>query len=482
MSAFAYATRQLVAARRTAVVAAARGVTAGAMSLFAAVVAGWLVAHDHFRAGAGLLVLAAGAAYVLRAPENGLILGTLIAAAVPYWLFFVTPQAAMPRLAVLCVVAGVVLSRRADARITRRSWVDLAAGAFVFLGFVSWLTHANTPKSFQGMLSAVLPAGFYLGGRRFAPHVVRRLMWIVLLAGSVAALSVFFELVVLHRPLFASSDTYRWSAKGTLIFRPGGVYGSPPGAAAVLSMVALFAFPLLHDRRRRLLVAACLSLCALAVVLTFTRAGIIGFAIGATLYIALTSPRMLFRCALASVVIATVAVYVVLPRVQDTQWFQSGFVRPGDLAARQSYWRDALPVAENSPSHFVLGHGVNALLLGSSGLPGDAPPDIAAVPGLLSHGPHNQYIRTLLEEGLVGLIVLAAWFLGSILVPLRQFFRVQDVIRRRVLASSAAAVVSVAIVASANDALRHSPSLALFSLISGVAVSSAVGRADEVAE
>jgi hypothetical protein len=137
---------------------------------------------------------------------------------------------------------------------------------------------------------------------------------------------------------------------------------------------------------------------------TFTRAGLIAFAVGLVLYLALLRPPGLGRLIYIGIVITLAMGVFVLPRVTQTSWYQKGVVRAGDLAARETYWTAAWPVIVNSPQHFLLGHGINSLFRDPTS-PNqllDPQPDIEAVPSLVMFSPHSQYVRTLVEEGLGG--------------------------------------------------------------------------------
>src|SRR5262249_22437666 len=153
-------------------------------------------------------------------------------------------------------------------------------------------------------------------------------------------------------------------------------------------------------------------------------------------------------------------------------------LRHGTLATRQSFWAAAWPVITNSPDHFFLGHGINSLLIARGQLPG-APPasDIANVETLVDESPHSQYIRTLIEEGVVGLVLLAAWLLGTIALGARYAWdRAHP--DRLVVAAGAAAVVAVVTAGFASD-LRQPTTLSVVALLSGAIVTlSASTRSD----
>jgi O-antigen ligase len=157
-----------------------------------------------------------------------------------------------------------------------------------------------------------------------------------------------------------------------------------------------------------------------------------------------------------------------MPRVAGASWYQEGVLRQGTFSERQSYWAESWTLATDSTDHLVLGHGINSLVIGQSELPGTPDTDIAGFPELTVHGPHSQYVRTFVEEGLLGVALLLAWIGGSIVTGVRQAWRAgQD---RSLIAAAAAALISVAIVSFVDDTLRDPPTFVLVALLAGLLV------------
>src|SRR5262249_10768324 len=99
----------------------------------------------------------------------------------------------------------------------------------------------------------------------------------------------------------------------------------------------------------------------------------------------------------------------------------------------------------------------------------DPQPDIAAVPSLSTLSPHSQYVRTLVEEGVVGLVLVLALLGLSLLSAGREAIRAA-VPERAPLAACAAAIAGFLIAAYVSDALRETAPFALVALVSGAAV------------
>ena len=439
--------------------------------------AAWLVAHD--RARSGILLVAAGAcaAYVLRRRDNGVYAGTALIVLIPYQTTLLLHQTSIPRVAVLIGAAGFVASaagveRSGVQRGNRATVADLAAAAYLLFAFISWFLTPHVRSSLQATINAMLPLAFYAYGRGLASRSTRSLAWVLTSSGAAVAMTVLFEYFIAHRPLFIDPTTYLWNAKGGLIFRPGGVFGSPPAAATVLAMTALIAFGLYSEARgiRRQLLVMMVALTVGGLFVTFTRAGLIAFAVGALAYVALVRPSVLPRAALGAMVATVAFAFVLMPRIANASWYQEGILRQGDLSARQSYWRQALPLITNSSTHLFVGHGINSLVIGRPELPGPPNADLAAAPTLLQIGPHNQYVRTLFEEGFVGLSILVTWLVAAIgaAVAVARNGRLDS--GRQQSAACAAALIAFMVASSAGDSLRNPPTFAVAALIAGMAV------------
>jgi O-antigen ligase len=317
------------------------------------------------------------------------------------------------------------------------------------------------------MTIELTPIGFYLGARALPKARMQLALRAALYAGTIGALTVIYEYArghtVFHDPL-----SYDWKATGGFIFRPAGVWGSPPTAATVLTFVILFGLAcLVFERgRRRAISAACVFLCAVALVLTFTRAGIIATAVGVLVFLCLIHSPLLrpLRVAWAAVALGLVLV-VVLPTVEQSRTYQAGILRGGTLAAREGYWSFALPVATANAHNLWLGVGTGALAIPKGGATGSLPADIAAAPALFDNSLHSEYITTLVEQGLLGLAALVV-FLALCIVPMA---RAAWVRRDPVAAAIATAILGLAIIASVDTVLLDGPSLAMLMFASGLA-------------
>jgi O-antigen ligase len=392
----------------------------------------------------------------------------------PWWYTFGSAQlkvsAVAPVLAMLGLVGASVTQSRASHSF---NLVDLAFAIFITAAALSWAFGGPyTYHSLTSFVLSILPAGFFVVARTLGRRAWPSMVWILVVAGTAASLPLFYEFFVTHRPLFTNGSFYYWNVG---LFRPGGAFGGPPQAVAVLSMTTLCGLSLLAISAgwRRLVVWACLFVSLGGIIITFTRAGLIGFALGLVVFVVLWRPAVLGRLLYGVATVSLVFVLVVLPQITSSKWYQEGVNRHGTLADRQGRWRAAWPVIVNSTTHSVVGHGFNSLQVGHPlGLAGQPQADLAAVPILISTSPHSQYVRTLLEQGFLGLAVMLAWLLGSLGKAVGATRRAtRD--GRALLAGCGAGIVSFVVVSFVDDTLRDPSGLATVALLSGLVAAQA---------
>jgi O-antigen ligase len=159
------------------------------------------------------------------------------------------------------------------------------------------------------------------------------------------------------------------------------------------------------------------------------------------------------------------ALTVALPSLQNNTTFQEGILRGGTLGARESYWRLALPIAVASTHNFVLGVGTGVLETPAISDRAPLPSSVAATPQVFENSLHNQYVTTLVEQGVVGLIALIALLLALLITAARA----ARATGRAPYAALAASVVALAVVLTADTELLHVPSLTMFLVAAGFA-------------
>jgi O-antigen ligase len=292
-------------------------------------------------------------------------------------------------------------------------------------------------------------------------------MTLTLFAGTFGALTVIYDFAR-GQPTFSDPTKYLWNASGATLFRPGGIYSGPPGAATVLCFVLFFglaSLPRLQGRVRKLALV-CMGICALAVILTFTRAPLIGACLAIPLYLWLLRSPLLRpgRVALFAVALAA-TVLLVLPTLETNSTFREGILRNGTLQARQGYWKLALPIAYANTHNLVLGIGTGSLE--TPAISDLAPLSflVATTPQVKNDSLHNQYITTLVEQGIVGLTALVCLLLAVCIPAARAARRTGNA----AYAAVAASVVVLAVVFTEDTQLLHTPTVVMFMVIAGFA-------------
>jgi len=277
-----------------------------------------------------------------------------------------------------------------------------------------------------------------------------------------------------HTTVFQNPTTYVWSSGTGLIFRPGGVYGSPPAAVMVLSMVALAGLPLLSEStgHRHTFVLGSLALIVVAGFVTFTRAGWIGAGVGLLTYLIMVTWRGGLRLPrwVAFVPLIALVFVAVLPMLSRTSWFQLGVTRGQTLQFRESYWAVTEPKIVDSPAHLLFGRGLTSFTATADPRLGSVQGSLAEIPGPLVKTPHNQYLQTLAEQGVVGLSLYLCWLLGTVALGFRSIPRVRAS-ERRILAGLVAATVSFVVASVADSSLRVDNTFVVIALMTGLAVS-----------
>lgn len=452
---------------------------AGLIGALVAVALGAAIATEGPLLPAAGLLAAAGAMFVAARPLNGLLAAVVISAVVPYWYgrSGLTVAHLASGLALVWIGTAMVLNRPR----LRLNGVDYAVGAFLLAVAIDWSVRGGNLITARASADIVSPLIFYFAARLLGEESSRTVLWPLIGAVTIASFSLFYEFA--HgSSAFRDPNSYYWSSRGgTAVFRPGGVFGSPPAAVTILSMVVLVAVSLAPEITglRRVLVRTCIVVMIAAGVLTFTRAGWIGFGAGLLTYYIVLRWRGKFRLPrwLRILPVAGVAVVLALPTLSQTSWFQLGVERGGTLSVRESYWTLAAKLITDTPEHLLVGRGLNSLDAGARPQLGGLGVGLAETPDLITNGAHNQYIRTLLEQGLVGLALIFLWLGGALVVAVRRLHSVPYP-QRRLLAGLAGAIVSFLVVSFADTSLNDTVSFSIISLLTGLAVTlGTTGRA-----
>lgn len=355
---------------------------------------------------AGALALAPLAMRVLPLPGVAFSLAIVLMIAVPH---------KMPHIWLLPpVLAGIGV-------LVERVRVKPARADLFFLGWLGWLvlrwqSHPELQISSREFLEIALGLLFYLFTRLCVTRArLRQASWALLGAGTVGAATVLLEWM-LGRVIafFNDPSQYQWAGSSTEIFRPGGVFGGSPAAAISLALILLATVHLGRSRAR--LVRVCQAVMLLAIVATWARAGWVGLVAGAAVASFLLPYRHKAR-AVYVVALLAVAAFIMSGAIQNSRAYQLGVVRPGSTSSRLSFLEQAWPLATDSYRHLIVGRGFRAFMHANVGTHDSATLQNFVL--LNRGGPHNDYMRAILEEGMIGLVLL----LGYVLTPVAMGWR-----------------------------------------------------------
>lgn len=408
------------------------------------------------------VVAALPVGWLLTLPYGGVAVASVILFTLPYWLTVGSPQVSIIRIAAVLAALTAVIARRIKLRL-----IDFALLAYVVVVVLGWLLQYNEPHAGRIVSLELTPLGFYVGARAVPRERVPTIMFTCLIAGTLGALTLLYEVVLGHVVVVDPATYGTYSGGLGFVFRPAGIFGSPPTAATMLSFVILFGLGCVtvFAGRARILAWFCIGICSLALILTFTRGDLIGCGVGVLVFLWLCRPHLFrpLRVAWFCTLVAALTL-VLLPKLESNATFQEGIVRPGTLASRQGFWEQALPIVTASTHNLVF--GVGTATLEAPGLGSNAPifSTLAVAPVVTEVSLQNQYMTTLVEQGLVGLVALLAFLLSAIIPAARAARRSKSGIH----AALAASLVSVMVVMFVNSVLVGAPLFAILLTAAGL--------------
>jgi hypothetical protein len=366
------------------------------------VIVAWLISHRSGPLVIAFAVMPLLVSLLLR-PGTGFLLATAVAIAAPrttshVWL--------MPTL---LAIGGLTSIDRWGLRPRK---FDILFGAWIIWCLASWWFHPELAVTKKVFITGSIPLLAYAWVRlSLTPRFLRRFLWVVLAAGTLAAGTVWLELLR-GRVIFSDPTQYQWGGAGGTIYRPGGVFGGAPAAAIALAMISLATLVLIRERVYVATTCHCVIWGAVAV--TYSRAGWAGLGVGLTLS-ALLLPyrkfgRILYVCA-----VVVIAAFAFQQLILKSHVYQSGVARPTTVSERFVFLHLATPLATDSRAHFLFGRGFDAFES-----PGYHDLNLMNAEILLERGgPHNEYMRAILEQGLVGLALFGGLLAGGLVIGLR---------------------------------------------------------------
>ncbi len=407
-------------------------------------------------------------ALLLQRRGNGFLLALAIALSVPYWITFGSAQVDAARLMLVSACAGLV----AGGWRTRVSLVDLAVVGVAATNIFSWSSTQTQAVPHTLLIYSLIPLGLYLVARvSVGWDSADRLLRAVLLFATIGALTVLYEKFVAGHIVFndvADPASSQFNGGSGKLLRPGGIFGGAPAASIVLSMALLASLPLaVKERGVRLLVTAgSMLVILLAIVLTFSRAGWAGLVTGLVVYLWLYPWRLRWwaQSLLVLATIATIVFWALPSGATQSSGFQEAVVRSQNVTGRFSLWAASPRLILDSPTHLVFGRGFDTFY--STGVSAEPP---GGSPLWAEGGPHDDYLRALVEEGVVGLVFLVGWTLGSVRVGVRELWRLPArTPQRSVLGALTGTVVCYIIASIGHDVSHNEPSLVAVAIFTGV--------------
>jgi O-antigen ligase len=237
---------------------------------------------------------------------------------------------------------------------------------------------------------------------------------------------------------------------------PLGLHANELGRMYVVAYaLLLFTWSKTRDQALKLVLLASIGVVLLALVLTFSRGGFVGFILVSALF--LISRRQIGSL-LVGLTVAVAALYFLPDAIYQrvTAGFGSGAnaVSAGRI---ENIWIPLIPDLLRSP---IYGNGIGAMMWSNAVRSGQS---------LMVTHPHNAYLQTLLDMGIIGLALVCAYFFhvwrgfralstrADLSLSMRGFYE-----------GAAAAILSFMFMAFADGSLTPAPEQAFLWLAIGM--------------
>lgn len=309
------------------------------------------------------------------------------------WVLLVlTAPFGLSGVTVLGVFAGVVWARRVSLRPIADARVLTIAALVALLSLVmlasAFRAHFVSPALYRtGIFAAYLPA-FLLAA--FAYRCDPEPLW---LRRTLVAVTILVSGLALLQLRYGSPESML--LHGHVVTRIAGPLEGPNQLGAFLEVVLPLLFAFAVAEKMRLEEGVALVIGAVALLCTYSRAGIVACALAFVVVLALRVPAR--RIVLAVVFVAWLAAAGVVIHAAESQ---TRFAYVGGLGTHAELWHEAIAMWRTRPLLGV-GPGNYELLVSSS------------LPGVRTH-PNEYYLQSLCEEGVIGLALLLALVAGSV--------------------------------------------------------------------
>ncbi len=328
--------------------------------------------------------------------------------------FDVTPKVAVVLLgtaAVLLLGSGPPSDRTGATGWFRMLLVVQAASLLLStaLSTQRWLSVTGTNWRRFGLVTQLSAVVFvWLFARCMAADPAMRVLQILRLIAACGALAAFYGILQYFGwdPWLPASFYHIGEGMWTIVRPPGTL-----GHAVYFANWLLYAFfagvgLLLAERTRtrRLLGATACAMCSLAIVLSGTRAAVVGLAAGAVFLLFRVRRRLCLRAfGATALLLAGLAVFYFSAPGQKLRARVRWSLEDPRGGARLLLWRDTLRMAGE---HWAVGSGPETF---SVQFPRYQSADLArAYPDFYHESPHNIFLDALATQGILGLAVLLA--------------------------------------------------------------------------
>lgn len=187
------------------------------------------------------------------------------------------------------------------------------------------------------------------------------------------------------------------SSEARGFFSPLGMHANDLGRCyAIAYALLLFTFAASEDARQRMLLLGTMGMVVLALLLTFSRGAFLGFAVVNVLFL-ISRRRIISLLAGGMMLIGLVLMLpdAVFSRISAGWGSGANAISAGRI---DTIWLPLLPEVWSSP---VIGHGLGSILWSQAMRAGSI---------LQVTHPHNAYLQALLDIGLLGLLMIGAYF------------------------------------------------------------------------
>jgi O-antigen ligase len=313
----------------------------------------------------------------------------------PGWFFYFDVT---PKLVVLLIAAGVTL---VPAQRGWLAWLSMLTLASVAL---STALSPNPERSFYGshwrQYGALAQAAvvIFAWGLSAQAGRVTVLLRVVSVTGALTALYGIAQYLGWDPILPAAA--YHIGEGSGMIVRPPSTLGYVSYFATWLLFVVFFSLALPGRMAK-----VCAALATAAMVLTGTRAALIGLAAGAVVWFVWRGERLTKRVLAAGAVgLALLAALYVSPVGQPLQSRTRWFAEDPWGGARPLLWRDSLRMGMARP---LAGYGPETF---TASFPHYESTALArAYPDFAHESPHNIFLDWLVGQGVAGLVLLCGW-------------------------------------------------------------------------